>query len=204
MFIQVDQLQSLVTEKSPASRQIISDITWTNFQMLTNDNLSALDGILRNELLVLTTEAQKICDDFYIWQKEINSTLPKEDQTHLFARVLLRDNSLTIDWIYQRTYKDKVTHKRFTHSKRIVPAHKYRLSANQWKKQPLWLQERMASVEKDLAFIRERIDFLGQIRQSVRNYKDVVIRTRNAKKKDLDLEALPVPLISAKRSNKSL
>lgn len=202
MFVQVDQLQTLVTEKSPASRQTISDISWTNFQMLTNENLSALDAILRNELLVLTTEAQKICDDFYIWQKEINSTLPEKDQTHLFARVLLRDNSLTIDWIYQRTYKDKVTKKRFTHSKRVVPAHKYRLSANQWKKQPKWLQERMSSVEKDLSLIRERIDYLAQIRQSVRNYKDVVVRTRNAKKKELDLEALPVPRITVKRQEK--
>ena len=200
MTIKVDQLIDLVTEKSPEIRQTISEISWMNFQQMTNANLKALDQSLRHELLVLTVEAQKICDDFYIWQKEMNATVREKDRTNLIARARLKDNSLTIEWIKQHTYVNKQTGKRFVNSKALTPPRKFKYSAVQWSKQPDWLKPRLASVENELSLIRERVDFLRAIRQAVRAYKDVVIRTRNTKQRELDLQALPIPLIRP-RSN---
>ena len=203
MKVTTEQLENLLCERSVQSRQVISDIGWTSFQHLSNENLATLDKALRNELLVLATEAQQICDDFFIWQKEMNRTCREKDRSKLIVRSRLRDNSLTIDWIVQNGYSDRKTGKSFCHSTRIVPANKYRLSSSQISKQPAWLKPRILSVDNDLSMIRERIESLGLIRQAVRNYKDIVVRTRNAKQKELAIEALPVPLISPRRDKKA-
>lgn len=201
MAIELSDLESLVANNTETTRSVISGIGWSSMQSLTNEALSEIDSGLRHELLVLAVEAKKICDDYYLWQKQKNATQREKDRVYLLLRWRFRDNSLTIDWNVQKFVKFANSPKPVIRSERIEPHNKFGYSVRQWSKLPAWVVPRVKSVEAELTLIRERTAMLADVRAALRLYKDAVTRTRNVKKKELDLPALPVPVITKRREN---
>lgn len=203
MPILLNDLESLVATNNETTRSTIANIGWSSMQALSNEALIEIDRGLRHELLVLAVEAKKICDDFYLWLKQKNSLQREKDRCFLLLRWRLRDNSLTIDWNIQKIVKYPNSARPVIRSERIEPQNKFGYSVRQWGKFPAWVVPRVKSVEEELTRIRERAALLGDVRASLRLYKDSVVRSRNIKKKELDLPALPVPTITPRRDGKA-
>ena len=129
-------------------------------------------ALIDQEFYVLTTQARRLADGYWRFNKMMREDGGKENQGYYGTRVRAIGSSLSIVWYINTLYQDKSNPNgpMRIQSKHLKKGAGFKYSAASFRKAKEWEREAIEEVENQYAEIRKRAASLSKMRQALKAY----------------------------------